>query len=105
MIIYYKVSDDDYRAVDCNATDPCIMPRHFKDADIQGEDIQTALASGDAVIKPYSDFKHSWKEKRCMDKASGEYGSIQEQLEILGEQGIDAYMSHIAAVKKTHPKP
>ncbi len=33
------------------------------------------------------------------------YGTAQEQLEILGEQGIDAFQVHVAAVKAKYPKP
>ena len=34
----------------------------------------------------------------------GGYGTWGEQLEIIGEQGIGAFQSHIAAVKAAHPK-
>lgn len=37
--------------------------------------------------------------------ANGGYGTFAEQLEILGERGIDAFQQHIAAVKATHQKP
>lgn len=43
--------------------------------------------------------------KRLTTIADGGYGSTQEQLEILGEQGIEAFQAHIAAVKAAHPKP
>lgn len=35
--------------------------------------------------------------------ADGGYGKIHEQLEIIAEQGHDAFQAHIAAVKAAHP--
>jgi|TARA_R110000787_G_scaffold47504_1_gene114889 hypothetical protein len=46
-----------------------------------------------------------WDNGRKAKVGDGGYGAITEQLEILGEQGIDAYQQHIAAVKAAHPKP
>ncbi len=46
----------------------------------------------------------SWVNKRKAKVGDGGYGSFSEQLEILGEQGIDAYQQHIADVKAAHPK-
>ena len=47
----------------------------------------------------------NWRGKRLEKVGDGGYGSISEQLEILGERGIDAYQQHIADVKAAHPKP
>ncbi len=33
------------------------------------------------------------------------YGTWQQQLEVLGEQGLDAFQAHTAAVKARFPKP
>ena len=46
----------------------------------------------------------TWQEKRQADIASGGYGEITEQLEIIGEQGMTVFQAHIAAVKAAHPK-
>jgi hypothetical protein len=55
----------------------------------------------DAYVAP----EKSWQEKRQADIASGGYGEITEQLEIIGEQGMTVFQDHIAAVKAAHPKP
>ena len=47
----------------------------------------------------------TWQEKRQANVAGGGYGEVTEQLEIIGEQGIAAFQSHIAAVKAAIPKP
>lgn len=47
----------------------------------------------------------SWEPARRNSLAKGGYGTISEQLEILGEQGVDAFRAHVAAVKAAHPKP
>ena len=47
----------------------------------------------------------TWLEKRQANIAGGGYGEVTEQLEIIGEQGMDVYQAHIAAVKAAHPKP
>ncbi len=46
----------------------------------------------------------TWLEKRQANVADGGYGEVTEQLEIIGEQGMDVYQAHIAAVKSAHPK-
>ena len=45
-----------------------------------------------------------WMDKRLANIAGGGYGSIGEQLEMIGEQGMDAFKSHIAKVKSDIPK-
>ena len=35
---------------------------------------------------------------------NGGYGTIGEQLEMIGEQGMDVYQTHIAKVKSDIPK-
>jgi hypothetical protein len=47
----------------------------------------------------------TWKEKRQANIADGGYGTQWEQLEMIGEQGMDVYQAHIAAVKAAIPKP
>lgn len=46
----------------------------------------------------------SYIEKRKVSIEEGGYGTIEEQLEILSEQGIDAYMGHIKKIKEKWPK-
>lgn len=46
----------------------------------------------------------TYKEKRMRSIADGGYGTIREQLEYLGEQGIGAFQSHVAKIKLDHPK-
>ncbi len=46
----------------------------------------------------------TWQEKRQANVADGGYGEVTEQLEIIGEQGMDVYQAHIAAVKAAIPK-
>lgn len=53
---------------------------------------------------PYVEPEPHWIDKRLANVANGGYGSIGEQLEIIGEQGMDAYQSHIAKVKSDIPK-
>ena len=45
-----------------------------------------------------------WSQDRQTDIENGGYGTVKEQLEILGEQGIGAYQQHIAAVKAANEK-
>ena len=53
---------------------------------------------------PYVEPEPHWIDKRLARMANGGYGSIGEQLEMIGEQGMDAFKSHIAKVKKDIPK-
>lgn len=46
----------------------------------------------------------TWEDNRTGNKASGGYGTSSEQFEILGEDGMEAYQSHINAVKLRYPK-
>jgi hypothetical protein len=45
-----------------------------------------------------------WSIERTTDLENGGYGTVIEQLEILGEQGIDAFQQHIATIKAAYPK-
>jgi len=53
---------------------------------------------------PYVAPEPHWIDKRLANMAKGGYGSIGEQLEMIGEQGLDAFKSHIAKVKQDIPK-
>ena len=54
--------------------------------------------------EPYVEPEPHWIDKRLANVANGGYGSIGEQLEMIGEQGMDAFKSHIAKVKSDIPK-
>ena len=54
---------------------------------------------------PYVEPEKSWVDKRTASMADGGYGTWSEQLEMIGEQGMDAYQAHIAKVKSDNPKP
>ena len=53
---------------------------------------------------PYVAPEPHWIDKRLANMANGGYGSIGEQLEMIGEQGMDVYQTHIAKVKSDIPK-
>ena len=66
-------------------------------------DIQTWIDDGNTP-EPYVAPEPHWIDKRLANMADGGYGSIGEQLEMIGEQGMDVYQSHIAKVKSDIPK-
>ena len=47
----------------------------------------------------------TWQELRQASIADGGYGTIPEQMEMIGEQGIGVFQAHIASVKLTIHKP
>ena len=53
---------------------------------------------------PYVAPEPHWIDKRLAKMADGGYGSIGEQLEMIGEQGMDVFQAHIAKVKSDIPK-
>ena len=53
---------------------------------------------------PYVAPEPHWIDKRLANVANGGYGSIGEQLEMIGEQGMDVFQAHIAKVKSDIPK-
>lgn len=46
----------------------------------------------------------TWQEKRRASIAEGGYGTWQEQLEMINEQGLEAWQAHCAQVKLNIPK-
>ena len=54
--------------------------------------------------EPYVAPELHWTDKRLAKIADGGYGSIGEQLEMIGEQGMNVYQTHIAKVKSDIPK-
>jgi len=53
---------------------------------------------------PYVEPEPHWIDKRLANMANGGYGTIGQQLEMIGEQGMDVYQTHIAKVKADIPK-
>ena len=53
---------------------------------------------------PYVAPEPHWIDKRLANMADGGYGTIGQQLEMFGEQGMDVYQAHIAKVKSNIPK-
>ena len=54
--------------------------------------------------EPYVAPELHWIDKRLAKMADGGYGTIGEQLEMIGEQGMDVYQTHIAKDKSDIPK-
>ena len=55
-------------------------------------------------ITPYVEPEKSWVDKRTAPMADGGYGTVTEQLEMIGEQGMDKFQEHIGKVKSDFPK-
>ena len=53
---------------------------------------------------PYVAPEPHWIDKRLANMENGGYGTIGEQLEMIGEQGMDVFQAHIAKVKQDIPK-
>ena len=66
-------------------------------------DIQTWIDAGNTP-EPYVAPEPHWIDKRLANMADGGYGSIGEQLEMIGEQGMDVFQAHIAKIKSDIPK-
>jgi hypothetical protein len=63
------------------------------------------VADGLAEIVEVDDTPvETYVEKRKKNIADGGYGTVTEQLEMIGEQGVTAFQSHINAVKAGIPK-
>lgn len=83
-------------------------------AAINGKQVSVPVAPGNRhydemvelgiTIAPYVAPVETYADRRTKNIADGGYGTFSEQLEIIGEQGISAFQSHIAAVKARHPK-
>mgnify|MGYP003147252353 CR=1 FL=1 len=80
--------------------------------------VQPFLDAG-GVIEKYQPPKEGWKDRRMKEMASGGYGTIREQLELLYDsiegsggvtlddkilEGIGVYFNHIKQVKVNIPK-
>jgi hypothetical protein len=60
-----------------------------------------AVEAGEAEIVEIDDTPvPTWEDNRI-----AAYGSWQEQMEMIGEQGLDAFQSHVQSVKDANPKP
>ena len=80
----------------------CIPPNDPEALEKYG--VNDYIAQGNTPT-PYSAPEKSWVDKRTASMADGGYGTWSEQLEMIGEQGMDAYQAHIASVKSNNPKP
>tara|TARA_Y100000310_G_C20560754_1_gene752935 strand:- start:66 stop:380 length:315 start_codon:yes stop_codon:yes gene_type:complete len=47
----------------------------------------------------------TWEDNRIAKIEDGGYGTWREQMEMIGEQGIDVFQTHVQTVKATYPKP
>ena len=47
----------------------------------------------------------SYADKRKKSMADGGYGTFEEQLEMINEEGLDAWRAHCQSVKDNNPKP
>lgn len=65
---------------------------------------QTVTVTRPAVAKDAADLLQDVIDARLAPIADGGYGTLGEQFEILGEQGIGPYQKHIADVKAAYPK-
>jgi len=65
--------------------------------------IQEWIDAGN-IPTPYVEPELHWIDKRLANMADGGYGTIGQQLEMIGEQGMDVYQTHIAKVKSDIPK-
>jgi hypothetical protein len=60
-----------------------------------------AVEAGEAEIVEVDDTPvPTWEDNRI-----AAYGSWREQMEMIGEQGLDAFQSHVQSVKDANPKP
>lgn len=66
--------------------------------------IQSWIDAGNTPT-PYVAPVKTWVDKRTANMADGGYGTITEQLEMIGEQGMDKFQAHIAKVKSDIQKP
>ena len=87
--------------VDANDNQQLIVPDDMSNR--HRVDIQEWIDAGNTP-EPYVAPEPHWTDKRLAKIADGGYGSIGEQLEMIGEQGMDVYQSHIAKVKSDIPK-
>ena len=69
-----------------------------------GVALQAQIDAEEVTLSPWAEPVKTWQEKRQASVGAGGYGLVTEQLEILGEQGLDAFQQHIADVKAAHPK-
>ena len=53
---------------------------------------------------PYVEPEPHWIDKRLANMENGGYGTIGQQLEMIGQQGRDVFQAHIAKVKQVIPK-
>ena len=60
--------------------------------------------SAGETIDDYIPLEESYIDKRVKSLSDGGYGTIKEQLEMIGELGMTDFKNHIKSVKTRHPK-
>lgn len=96
-------SKDEYLVVDSSDRKSLAKPQRFvKEPAIKH--FALLVAKGSHQIKPFSEYVPHWLAKRNMSIADGGRGTIEEQLEMLGEKDHTAFKAHIKKIKEDHPK-
>ena len=98
MRLFYKYTDEKHIEVVTSADG-----RSETQIKTPVDDVQALVDSGDAVIY---DTQEQLKQVIVYAKnRQNEYPPIQDQLDTLYHEGIDAWKETIQAVKDAHPKP
>ena len=75
---------------------------------LEYDEMLAKIEAGTAELLPEApEPEPHWKDKRQANIADGGYGTIREQLEMIGEGGastVASYQTHIAAVKARFAK-
>lgn len=96
----YKLIDNDtVQNVETGECIPIVAPGNN-----EARDYQDWLAKGNTP-DPANIYEETWLDKRLKNIEGGGYGTVREQLEMIAEQGVDAFQAHITAIKAKYPKP
>lgn len=72
---------------------------------INGKRVKMTEAEIDKKLAEAAETEAYKDSIRYMSQRRKEYGSIEDQLDMMYHQGFDAWKQHIAAVKAKYPKP
>lgn len=102
-----EIYHDDKTFIVRDPGNPGSVRKPYKQPKRSGVDkkLQALVDAGTHKFLPMADYAADYSEKRCASIADGGYGTVEEQLELLGEEGIGKFQAHIAQVKLAHPKP
>jgi hypothetical protein len=103
VIMLDPVGDERPQAPNFMFTGEGIMKNGIKHAE-SGIEIKVVSESDFQDLITQARPADTWQKKRQKSFVKGGYGTWQEQMEIIGEQGIDAFQAHIAKIKSDHPK-